>query len=263
MEEEFGKDYKNKAASGWKNNASNSRNTSNTAKARASTTEQKKKPSAKTAFKDTDTNNDKSLSKVELSKFVESNTELWQVLGTNLGLDVKTCIRVATEVAFRLAKGTMDEESSSSSSGLFRKKKVDTNQYELSEDEFKTFYKKYVVSQKGSYEFFLRTMFAHYDRNGDGVLQRDEFDHFLDLFYRGSQKYKGKMANMPSKQNLLRIAEARLDKNKDGVLSFAEVRDLLQVAAVVTNTTSNSRTKTTTTTKKNNKNKNSVTTVGA
>ena len=42
---------------------------------------------------------------------------------------------------------------------------------------------------------------------------------------------------MTDKVNLLRIAEARLDKNKDGVLTFMEVRDLLQVAAFITTST--------------------------
>ena len=64
-----------------------------------------KKLSAKKEFSKIDLNGDQALSKQELRKFVESNEELWSVLGSNLGLNQATCIRIATEVAFSLAKG--------------------------------------------------------------------------------------------------------------------------------------------------------------
>jgi curved DNA-binding protein CbpA len=221
MEDEFGKDYKHKAASGW--NKDDHAKNSFFAK---SPKPKEKKLSAKKEFSKIDVNGDQSLSKDELRKFVEENDELWSVLGTNLGLNKTTCVRIATEVAFSLAKG---EESPQK-----RKSKPEVSTYELSEAEFKAFYKKYVLSQKGSYDFFLRTIFAFYDLNGDGVLQRDEFDNFLDLFYKSKSTYRQKLNAMPSKQKLKHIAEARLDKNKDGELSFDEIRDLLQVAAVIT-----------------------------
>ena len=43
---------------------------------------------------------------------------------------------------------------------------------------------------------------------------------------------------LPPKKELHRIIMGRLDKNKDGVLSFYEVKDLLEVAAVVTSESS-------------------------
>mmetsp|Transcript_12268 Transcript_12268/g.29217 ORF Transcript_12268/g.29217 Transcript_12268/m.29217 type:complete len:496 (+) Transcript_12268:322-1809(+) len=210
MEAEFGKGYKSKAASGWNGDVGG-----------------EKKLSAKKEFKKLDLNGDEVLSKDELRSFIESNEELWAVLGAKLNLKRETCIRIATEVAFSLAKG---EETPKKQKGAA----AEANSYELSETEFKAFYKNYVLSQKGSYDFFLRTIFAFYDINGDGALQRDEFENFLDLFYKSKETYRQKMENMPSKQKLLRIAEARLDKNKDGELSFEEVRDLLQVAVVIT-----------------------------
>ncbi|CAJ1959515.1 unnamed protein product [Cylindrotheca closterium] len=218
MEDEYGKGYKSKAASGWNGDVGG-----------------EKKLSAKKEFKKLDLNGDQALSKDELRKFIESNEELWAVLGTKLNLKRETCIRIATEVAFSLAKAG-DEEPSSTLIKKHRKSSsnIEVNSYELSEAEFKAFYKNYVLSQKGSYEFFLRTIFAFYDINGDGVLQRDEFENFLDLFYKTKETYKHKMNAMPSKQKLIRIAEARLDKNKDGELSFEEVRDMLQVAMVIT-----------------------------
>jgi len=216
MEEEFGNGYKSKAASGW-----------NKDEKKGPLFGGEKKLSAKKEFKKLDLNGDQALCKDELRKFIESNEELWAVLGVKLNLKRETCIRIATDVAFSLAKG---EETTPKK----HKSSTEVGTYELSESEFKAFYKNYVLTQKGSYDFFLRTIFAFYDINGDGALQRDEFENFLDLFYKTKETYKQKLNNMPSKQKLLRIAEARLDKNKDGELSFEEVRDLLQVAVVIT-----------------------------
>jgi Ca2+-binding EF-hand superfamily protein len=214
MEEEYGKDYKKKAASDWNVQGSIKHN-------------RNKKSAAKNVFREVDLNGDEAISKNELSQYVESNSDLWAFLGENLGLDEKTCIDIATQVAFSLAKRQANETSTKQSSSP-------SNTYELSEKEFKAFFKHYVQSQKGSYEFFLRTIFAVYDVNGDGVLQRQEFENFLNIFYMSKNAYRTKLIDMPSKTKFMRIAEARLDKNKDGVLSFMEVRDLLQVAAVVT-----------------------------
>ena len=57
---------------------------------------------------------------------------------------------------------------------------------QLTEEEFKYFHDKYIVSPEGSHEYFLRTIFAVFDVNGDGVLEMREVDHFLDLFLRNS-----------------------------------------------------------------------------
>jgi len=217
MEEEFGKGFRHKPASGWNKSED------------GEIIGGEKKLSAKKEFKKLDLNDDKALSKDELRNLIESNEEMWAVLGGKLNLKRETCIRIATEVAFSLAKGEEVPKKAKK-----RPNTADVNTYELTETEFKGFYKNYVLSQKGSYDFFLRTIFAFYDINGDGVLQRDEFENFCDLFYKTKDVYKQKMETMPSKTNLLRIAEARLDKTKDGTLSFEEVRDLLQVAMVVT-----------------------------
>lgn len=221
MEEEFGVGYKSKAASGWNKDE------------RDGTClfgDGEKKLSAKKEFKRRDLNGDMVISKDELRTFVESNEELWAGLGAKLSLKRTTCIRISTEVAFSLAKGGSAAPANKRKGGEV----VEVGTDELSESEFKAFYKTYVLTQKGCYEFFLRTIFSFYDINGDGVLQRDEFENFLDLFYNTKDEYKEKLNSMPSKKNLLRIAEARLDKNRDGELSFEEVRELLQVAVVIT-----------------------------
>jgi Ca2+-binding EF-hand superfamily protein len=103
---------------------------------------------------------------------------------------------------------------------------------ELTESEFKNFHKNYILDEKGSKEFFLRTIFAAFDLNGDGVLQKQELAKFLNIFYDAKDVFKGKM-RLPPKNELHRLVMGRLDKNSDGVLTFHEMKDLLEVAAVV------------------------------
>ena len=71
-----------------------------------------------------------------------------------------------------------------------------------------------------------------FDLNNDGVLNARELDKFLDIFYKAKSVFKGDM-KLPEKKQLLKIVGSRLDANGDGVLAFDEVRDLLEVAAVV------------------------------
>lgn len=89
------------------------------------------------------------------------------------------------------------------------------------------------MNAKGSHEFFLRTIFAVFDLNNDGVLNAKELDKFLDLFYKAKDIFKGDM-KLPEKKHLVKIVGTRLDENRDGALQFDEIRDLLEVAAVVT-----------------------------
>jgi len=168
---------------------------------------------ARNEFRKLDVNKDKSLSKNELSVYIASHSDLWKMLEDKWNVSVQECIQIATNVAFQLAIGE----------GL--------SQRELTEAEFTQFHKKYVLDDQGSREFFLRTLFGAFDTNGDGVLQREELDHFLDIFYE-AKVFRGK-SELPPKEELEGIVMGRLDKNRDGVLSFDEVRDLLQVAAVV------------------------------
>jgi Ca2+-binding EF-hand superfamily protein len=94
------------------------------------------------------------------------------------------------------------------------------------------FHQNYVLDEKGSHEFFLRTIFTVFDLNNDGVLNARELDKFLDIFYKAKDVFKGDM-KLPEKKHLLKIIGTRLDGNRDGVLQFDEVRDLLEVVAIV------------------------------
>ena len=215
MKEEYGENYKERDESGWKRSAG----VPGLSKINPF---KKKMESSKKEFKKLDINHDNSLSKGELSKYIESHTDLWATLGLNLNLSVKKCIEIATNVAFSLACG---ERGS-----------MHIGNRELTKAEFKTFHKQYVLDEMGSHEFFLRTVFAAFDLNGDGVLNAKELNKFLDVFYMATDVFKGKM-KLPERKNLLITVGTRLDSNKDGVLDFNEVRDLLQVAALVSTNT--------------------------
>ena len=117
------------------------------------------KESSKEEFKKLDVNNDKTLSKNELKVYIESHADLWALLGQQLNLSIKRCIEIATDVAFQLATNLREEK---------KRKKV-LNENELSKEEFTYFHKKYVLDEKGSQDFFLRTIFAAFDLNGDGT----------------------------------------------------------------------------------------------
>lgn len=186
----------------------------------------KKKENTHKEFKKLDINKDKSLSKDELRVYIESHSALWTMLGKNLNLSIKRCVKVATDVAFQLATGVGVDKPLTNK---FREEKR-----ELTEKEFKNFHKNYILNEKGSKEFFLRTIFSAFDANGDGVMQRSELAKFLDIFYDATDVFKGNM-RLPPKKELHRLVMGRLDKNKDGVLSFHEIKDLLEVAAVVAN----------------------------
>ena len=216
MKEEYGENYKDKDESGWKGSIG----VPGLAKINPF---RRHSESSTKEFKKLDINNDKTLSRNELGKYIESHSDLWSTLGMNLNLPVKKCIEVATDVAFSLACGEGKCKPKKSEPGKRR---------ELSESEFKYFHKNYVLDEKGSHEFFLRTIFSVFDLNNDGVLNARELDKFLDIFYKAKSVFKGDM-KLPEKKHLLKIVGSRLDANGDGVLVFDEVRDLLEVAAVV------------------------------
>ena len=220
MKEEYGDDYKD--ADIWKD----SKGVIGLAKLNPFSSSSKRRESSKKEFKKLDVNRDKTLSKNELRKYIETHNELWTVLGLRLNLPVKQCMGIATDVAFQLATGRGERKP-------LNNQYHDGDDRELTEEEFTHFHKKYVLDDKGAHEFFLRTIFSAFDDNGDGVLQKAELDNFLDVFYEAGGVFQGKM-KLPPKKELRRVVVTRLDKNKDGVLSFHEIRDLLEVAAVVT-----------------------------
>eukprot|EP00339_Tiarina_fusa_P010944 CAMPEP_0117019262 /NCGR_PEP_ID=MMETSP0472-20121206/14810_1 /TAXON_ID=693140 ORGANISM="Tiarina fusus, Strain LIS" /NCGR_SAMPLE_ID=MMETSP0472 /ASSEMBLY_ACC=CAM_ASM_000603 /LENGTH=236 /DNA_ID=CAMNT_0004724191 /DNA_START=115 /DNA_END=825 /DNA_ORIENTATION=- len=158
-------------------------------------------------FKKADADNDKVLSKDELGSYIDSHAQLWAMLGVNLNLDETQCREIATDVAFHLAVGEKEQRI-------------------LNKEEFHRFREKYVINPQGSQEFFHRTVFAAFDKDSNGVLDRKELDHFLDIFYKADSIFAGDK-RLPKKRKLRKIVLDKLDANNDGLLSFDEIRGLL------------------------------------
>ena len=217
MRQEFGENYKEREESGWKQ--------SKGVPGLAARLFGRSKENAHHEFVKLDVDRGHTLSKTELSKYIESHSKLWTSLGQHLKIPVKRCVTVATNVAFGLAMG-----DTKGASLVSYAKHIN---HQLTEDEFKHFHKNYILNDKGSHEYFLRTIFAVFDVNGDNVLEARELDRFLDIFYQiGEDAFQGDM-KLPDKRNLGKIVRTKLDKNGDGKLDFEEIRELLDVAAAV------------------------------
>lgn len=162
----------------------------------------------------------KSITKDELKGYVEKNSQLWSMLTVNLGLGDDQCKDIATEVAFgRALDAPKDPKKSGKNESL-----LDADR--LNQDQFHHFRKNFVVDPKGSLEFFHRCVFTAYDENKNGVLERDEVDDFLDIFYKQDSIFKDDH-RLPSKKKLKKIVYDKLDENNDGVLDFEEIRILI------------------------------------
>ncbi|CAJ1965803.1 unnamed protein product [Cylindrotheca closterium] len=177
---------------------------------------------------------DKSITRDEFAVYIEKKIELWSMLTVNLGLTDEQCKAIATEVAFGLAlKAPKDPKQSG-------KKEALLDDDRLTKDQFHHFRKNYVVDPKGSLEFFHRCVFTAYDENKNGVLERDEVDEFLDIFYKQDSIFKGDH-RLPSKKKLKKLVYKELDNNGDGVLDFEEIRILISGKMDFTSTSSSSQ----------------------
>lgn len=161
----------------------------------------------------------KTITKDELRGWVGKKVELWSMINVNLGLSDDQCKDIATDVAFGLASEASKAKKSGKDEALLD---ADT----LTRDQFHDFRKNFVVDPKGNLEFFHRCVFAAYDEDKNGVLDRDEVDVFLDIFYKQDSIFKGDH-RLPSKEELKKIVYEKLDENKDGVLDFDEIRILI------------------------------------
>lgn len=104
----------------------------------------------------------------------------------------------------------------------------------MSANEFHLFWSEYIGSPKGQQEFFHRTVFAVFDADGNGYLDPNELDKLLDTFYEAGSIFKGDARLPKDKDTLKRIVTERLDVDKDGKLSFEEIRMLISGSANLT-----------------------------
>jgi Ca2+-binding EF-hand superfamily protein len=96
--------------------------------------------------------------------------------------------------------------------------------------QFQQFQKKYVQDPKGSQEFFHRSVYDAFDLDGNGVLDKQETDKFLDTFYMTGSIFEGD-DRLPEKEELKKLILEKLDVNGDGEFSFDEIRSLISGSA--------------------------------
>lgn len=168
-----------------------------------------------------DENKNGTISKQELAKYIETNAKLWAMLSVNLNLPEQKCRAIATDVAYLLAKQIKSENVT----------QVDASeiQREPSVEELSGFLD-FIKTPKGEHEFFHRTVFQAFDRDGNGYLDYDELDQFLDIFYKAGSIFAGD-ARLPSKFQLKLEVLVQFDSNGDGRLDFQEIRSLISGGA--------------------------------
>ncbi|CAB9514999.1 RAD54-like 2 (Saccharomyces cerevisiae) [Seminavis robusta] len=165
-------------------------------------------------FRELDGDRSKSASHEEIAKFVASNDQLWALLSVNLDQPKEVATEVATRVAMELATELKGEEAMNA---------------ELNKDQFHNFRKKYILDPTGSQEFFFRAVFASFDKDSNAVLDEQELDQFLEIFYKSGSTFQGSMGTLklPPKEKLHEIFLKEFDENDDKELSFEEVRVII------------------------------------
>ena len=198
-------------------------------------------PSSKAVANEVDTNNDGKIQRLELLKYIEKNANLWAMLGVNLNLPESKCQEIATNVAYQMAKLQLsvdDKEGKNNASKLETYKSLrDLPESEKLREptvaEFQSFIN-FVNHPKGEQEFFQRTVFATYDKDQNGYLDRNELDSFLNIFYEANSIFAGDV-RLPTKEKLKEQVLETLDKNNDGKLEFQEIRQLISGGAKILN----------------------------
>jgi len=168
---------------------------------------------ARAAFDACDTDADGYLNKTELTCFVDNHPELWAMLEITTGRSESECQTLVTSLL-------MD--------------KLDLNKDKLiSWGEFQGLWYGVLSDPKGQLDFFHAALFGVFDPNKDGVLDREEFSDFLDIFYKEGSVFLGDY-RLPEKNVLRDRVYSELDTNDDGLLTFSEMRPLLTGSWVCT-----------------------------
>ena len=151
------------------------------------------------------------ISDEEIRTFIEANPSLWAMLRVTIGLPAEQCQEIAFRVALELISG---------------KSGVGLTKAQVTRSQFKSFQRDYLNDPKGSQEFFHRSVFVSFDADGNGVLDKEEIDKFLDTFYLSGSIFHGD-SRLPSKEELKATILEELDENGDGLFDFEEIRSLI------------------------------------
>lgn len=157
------------------------------------------------------------ISKEELHKYIEQNAKLWAMLSVSLNLPEDRCRDIATTVAFQFAKKKRGKLLEDLTPTDFER--------EPTLKEVQRFLD-HVKKPKGEQEFFHRTIFQAFDADDNGVLDQNEVDMFLNIFYEADSIFAGD-ARLPDKEELKKRVWAEFDENGDGELNFYEIRTLM------------------------------------
>lgn len=147
----------------------------------------------------------------ELREYVQTLPIMWAMLSVKCQIPEQYC----KEVAFRVAIELITDQAGQKSMTMI-----------LTKQGFRKFEKLYIEDAKGQQEFFHRTVFAAFDEDWNGALNREEIDKFLDNLYISGNIFQGD-ARLPEKTDLKAQVLGQLDASGDGVFSFDEVRSLI------------------------------------
>jgi hypothetical protein len=148
----------------------------------------------------------------EIQDFVRAHPTMYAMLGVNTGIPDDQCQTVAVRVAIELISQKQGPEAQTAL---------------LTKRQFDSFVKNYVDSCKGAHEFFHRSVFSTFDDNGNGTLDRDEIDTFLNTFYKSGSIFQGD-ARLPEQETLKEMIYAQLEaKGGSGEFSFDEIRCII------------------------------------
>ena len=181
--------------------------------------------SAPTDAERMDENNDGKISRQELFKYIEANANLWAMLAVNLNLPEQQCREIATEVAYNLAKQIKQRDKTNKQ----HDQNLALSDREPTVAEIQAFID-FIKDPKGEQEFFHRTVCQAFDLDGNGYLDPDELDKFLDIFYEADSIFKGD-ARLPPKQELKKRIMTEFDTNGDGKLDFHELQPVISGGA--------------------------------
>merc|ERR1712137_1320868 len=79
---------------------------------------------------------------------------------------------------------------------------------------------------KGQLDFFHTALFAVFDPNRNNVLDAKALDDFLDIFYKEGSIFI-RDCRLPEKDFLRACVYSQLNSNKDGLLTFSDIKPML------------------------------------
>ena len=165
-----------------------------------------------------DRNEDGRIDKDECQIYIDQNAQLWAMLSASCNIPTARCREIARDTAYTMAKKAPHQS--------FR----DLNALELERpptiDEFKQLFSKIHTDPQYQLEFFHRTVFCAFDQDGNGYLDSQELDAFLDIFYDVKSSFAGDV-RLPHKQVLKKRVLQDLDANGDGRLDFEGAKKTL------------------------------------